>query len=210
MSIKHKVVGETIKTIDAKYLPNDIGVTSWNDLNDKPFGEEIGKVALVENVSFQGLQLLGDYTLNQPIEDGHIYDIVINDILYPECVYVADSDPSVYGAMKIENDDGAIGYLYYMSEDDWFIEVFYGDDSGTVSIYSDGVVTKTIDPKYLPEIATAQPDWDETDEASPAFIKNKPDKNDALALVVETGLVSPVAASDGSIYTDENGVLFTL
>lgn len=33
---------------------------------------------------------------------------------------------------------------------------------------------------------------------------------DALELVTEMGFVSPVAASDGSIYTDENGVLYSL
>lgn len=33
---------------------------------------------------------------------------------------------------------------------------------------------------------------------------------DALALVVELNLVSPITASDGSIYTDENGVLYSL
>lgn len=33
---------------------------------------------------------------------------------------------------------------------------------------------------------------------------------DALELVTEMGFVSPVVASDGSIYTDENGVLYSL
>ena len=33
---------------------------------------------------------------------------------------------------------------------------------------------------------------------------------DALELVTEMGFVSPVAASDGSIYTDGNGVLYSL
>lgn len=33
---------------------------------------------------------------------------------------------------------------------------------------------------------------------------------DALELVTEMGFISPVAASDGSIYTDENGVLYSL
>lgn len=33
---------------------------------------------------------------------------------------------------------------------------------------------------------------------------------DAIEIVVETGLVSPTTAEDGSIYTDENGVLYSL
>ena len=35
-------------------------------------------------------------------------------------------------------------------------------------------------------------------------------ENDAIELAVEMGLVSPVAAEDGSIYTDENGTLYSL
>jgi len=33
---------------------------------------------------------------------------------------------------------------------------------------------------------------------------------DAIEIVTELDRVSPVAAEDGSIYTDENGVLYTL
>lgn len=36
------------------------------------------------------------------------------------------------------------------------------------------------------------------------------EEEDALAIVADMGLVSPVTAEDGSIYTDENGVLYTL
>lgn len=34
--------------------------------------------------------------------------------------------------------------------------------------------------------------------------------DDALEIVVEAGLISPIASDDGSIYTDENGVLYSL
>ena len=36
------------------------------------------------------------------------------------------------------------------------------------------------------------------------------EEEDALAIVTDMELVSPVAAEDGSIYTDENGVLYSL
>lgn len=55
-----------------------------------------------------------------------------------------------------------------------------------------------------------QPDWNQIDSTKPDYIKNKPDENDALELVSEMGLVEPVLAEDGSVYTDENGVLYTL
>lgn len=55
-----------------------------------------------------------------------------------------------------------------------------------------------------------QSDWDETDENSLAFIKNKPDENDALELLVEMNVIDPVVADDGSVYTDENGAMYSL
>jgi hypothetical protein len=55
-----------------------------------------------------------------------------------------------------------------------------------------------------------QSDWTQTDESAPDFIKNKPDEEDALALLVEVGFVEPAVAADGSIYTDENGNIYTL
>lgn len=33
---------------------------------------------------------------------------------------------------------------------------------------------------------------------------------DAIEIVTELGLVSPVAAEDGSVYTDENGDMYSL
>ena len=35
-------------------------------------------------------------------------------------------------------------------------------------------------------------------------------ESDALSLVTDMELVSPVAAEDGSVYTDENGALYSL
>lgn len=36
------------------------------------------------------------------------------------------------------------------------------------------------------------------------------EEEDAIILSTEMGLVSPVAADDGSIYTDENNIVYTL
>lgn len=36
------------------------------------------------------------------------------------------------------------------------------------------------------------------------------EEDDTLAIAVDMELVSPVAAEDGSIYTDENGALYSL
>lgn len=36
------------------------------------------------------------------------------------------------------------------------------------------------------------------------------EEEDAVNVVAEMGLVSPVAAEDGAVYTDENGDIYTL
>jgi hypothetical protein len=41
-------------------------------------------------------------------------------------------------------------------------------------------------------------------------LKNEIEEIDAIQIAMNTGLISPTVAEDGSIYTDENGVLYTL
>ena len=79
-------------------------------------------------------------------------------------------------------------------------------------------VIEAIDETKVDKSELVQSDWNQNDETAPDFIKNKPDailrseieEVDAIELVTETGLVSPTTAEDGSIYTDENGVLYSL
>jgi hypothetical protein len=47
-------------------------------------------------------------------------------------------------------------------------------------------------------------------DKSEVVMKNEVEEFDAIELVAKTGLVSPVAAEDGSIYTDENGAIYSL
>lgn len=41
-------------------------------------------------------------------------------------------------------------------------------------------------------------------------LKNEVEEVDAIELAAKMGLVSPVAAEDGSIYTDKNGCVYSL
>lgn len=68
--------------------------------------------------------------------------------------------------------------------------------------------TKQYVDNAIPE--QKQSDWSQTDETAVDFIKNKPSEKSALELIVEMGLVEPAAAEDGSIYTDENGAMYSL
>lgn len=47
-------------------------------------------------------------------------------------------------------------------------------------------------------------------DKSEAVLKTEVEEVDALAIVTDMELVSPVAAEDGSVYTDENGALYSL
>ena len=59
-------------------------------------------------------------------------------------------------------------------------------------------------------LLNSKSDWDQTDSTKPDYIKNKPDEDDALELVMEMNLIEPVIAEDGSVYTDENGAMYTI
>ena len=41
-------------------------------------------------------------------------------------------------------------------------------------------------------------------------LRNEVEEEDAIQIAAKMGLVSPVAAEDGAIYTDENGDVYTL
>lgn len=47
-------------------------------------------------------------------------------------------------------------------------------------------------------------------DKSEVVFKNEVEEIDAIQIVVDMGLVSPVAAEDGSIYTDDNGAMYSL
>lgn len=53
-----------------------------------------------------------------------------------------------------------------------------------------------------------KPDWDETDETSLAYIKNKPEiatDEEIIDMMAQEDLLPVVTDSDGSILSDENG-----
>ena len=47
-------------------------------------------------------------------------------------------------------------------------------------------------------------------DKSEVVLKNEVEEIDAIELATNMGLVSPAATEDGSIYTDENGALYSL
>jgi hypothetical protein len=47
-------------------------------------------------------------------------------------------------------------------------------------------------------------------DKSEVVLRNEVEEEDAIELAAKMGLVSPAAADDGSIYTDENGAMYSL
>jgi hypothetical protein len=71
-------------------------------------------------------------------------------------------------------------------------------------------IISAIDETKADKSELVQSDWNQNDPNALDYIKNKPDEEDALALLVEVGFVEPAVAADGSIYIDENGKIYTL
>ena len=42
------------------------------------------------------------------------------------------------------------------------------------------------------------------------ILRSEVEEEDAIQIVADMGLVSPIAAEDGAVYTDENGDVYTL
>ena len=82
------------------------------------------------------------------------------------------------------------------------------DETGTLDLI--GRVEKAEADIEALKPLDVQSDWKQTDETAMDFIKNKPDENDALAILAETGFIDPVTAADGSVFTDSNGALYSL
>lgn len=58
-----------------------------------------------------------------------------------------------------------------------------------------------------------QPDWDQTDEASPNYILNKPvemAEDDMVDLLVEVGAINPIANSENVMYTNSSNKIYIL
>jgi hypothetical protein len=58
-----------------------------------------------------------------------------------------------------------------------------------------------------------QPDWNQTDEASPNYILNKPvemTEDDMVDLLVEVGAINPVANNENVMYTNSSDKIYIL
>ena len=122
-------------------------------------------------------------------------------------VYDADTNYT-YERMKIGDGNTNVNSLPFVTA-----PIEAGIDSlsneiGNVDSKVDAVSKLVGDTAVSEQIGDAldssQANWNQEDPAAPDYIKNKPDKDDALALVIETGLVSPVVNENNTMFIDEN------
>ena len=140
------------------------GVSSWNDLEDKPFSEELGMVALFDEQEVTGFQIHSVYQL--PFKaftpspflliPGETYQVRWNDTVW-NCTAI-DGNTTIPGAVGIGN-----GYLFgqpdtgepfaivtFATTNELGICPLDGSETVNVGIFQEGMVVTPLDAKYLP------------------------------------------------------------
>lgn len=148
--------------IDKKYLPDDIkggsgGVTSWNDLTDKPFYEDF--VEILPTTSFEFIEDSGMYIGILPsltsIRSGTVCRITYNEKVY-ECVaHVMETDVLTIGNSSIfgggVEEDVPFGIMLLPTE----TYLFSTDNTvSAASIKIEALLSIPIDERYVPKIGT--------------------------------------------------------
>ena len=131
------------------------GVTSWNDLTDRPFGEEQGLVEVLPEITVALDGGNGFLATIPPLVIGENYTVNWNGTKY-SCV-AQDMSAVALGAVAIGNlkdfgvaDTGEPFVIAVFPGENTSLFSFEGLSAVTVSIVGNGNVIKTLDPKFLP------------------------------------------------------------
>lgn len=86
------------------------------------------------------------------------------------------------------------------------------DDSGVVQHGTAGQVAVSDGSGGITWSDLLQPDWEQNDETALDYIKNKPETtaDKAVELLFEVGMIDPVVDDNGSIYIEDDNVIYTL
>lgn len=168
---------EIVRTLDEQYIPNTISRTdhihSWDELNDKPFGETYNYSAtIVDNLSFEcetltfGGQYQYTYVNDIPNVDKPFY-VVFDGVEYPNLTsYLVFGDPMIgnhYLYLKyIEGApdsaltdivDSGEPFAIKFNTDEQLMIVYTADDSvpHNITVKQGDLLVKTLDEKYIPD-----------------------------------------------------------
>lgn len=189
---------------DGEYIWADIeipeSVTSWNDLEDKPFGVvtnylqknvteyEVSASTESGTVVARGLGVLTE-DRRRYIHEYHVVNLYLNDVLYQSGTIKQSGNSGYFKIFTSDGEEMTLGYSKLDTKTgvykaDIIIPPLAETTKVTVTYEYDAEFT-TIDPRFLPDIV--------------------PTDDEALSLVMELGLVDPIATTDGEVLTDESG-----
>lgn len=170
------------KPVNIKGEKGDSGVTSWNDLEDKPFGEAYDWVTKIDE-TFPPNNIInqsGFYSVNIPRPNGfkfvagEKYKIVAKlGLFIKECEYVATSKNYVTYVGTTDDDMYLMDFsplggitLYYKTS--------FPESSVKITVYAYSATIKTLDEKYLPDSVVLESELDakgyQTEEQVKALI----------------------------------------
>ena len=112
-SVKVKILGEVVHKLPSKFLPDDMGVSSWNDLSDRPFYSEIAQTEVFpEDV----VGISEDVGIGAPgfvpspsfvIKEGSQYDVWMDETKYSCTAFAMEvtgyGEVTVFGNAYIVN-----------------------------------------------------------------------------------------------------------
>ena len=150
----HTVVVQAIngelKTLDPKFLPEH----SWNNLEDKPFGETYVEITQETSFVIESQLVSTDNALIGELEVGKTYEITWDGVVYNcECKVITQTDPDLgltmaqkyLGNLKYseiegyEEDTGEPFFIIYESTSDKYYAVKTGSRQGTHTIAIKGL-----------------------------------------------------------------------
>lgn len=137
------------------------GVTSWNDLTDKPFEETMGEVTLFEgNLLVDVDDSTGWASVDfeeKALEIGTVYNFTLDGTEYRDLVCFDDDGYPTIGAPYEEFNNGTsaipfnVSSSFYAGQTETWAGIRGTEASHDIKLTKPGIVVKTLDEKYLPE-----------------------------------------------------------
>lgn len=170
----------------------------------------------IGNISIAGVDIASIGQVLQIADDGSVKwcDQLISSVDNQTLSVAENGTLSISGSDSASNgqflqiqEDGSVAWvaLDFDERINTINETLRGNDGQLLS-YADG------SPAWV-DAPSLQTDWNETDESSVSFMRNKPQitsNDDALDVLCEYGYVNPIASGPTSLFVDNSGKIFEL
>ena len=148
-------------TLDKEVLSASV---SWNNLKDKPFGEEVSlnDLEVLPPLAEHPMKYMGsgygDWGEGVELVVGETYTVLFNDVEYV-CVaqYVPDSIQYIYLGAPGSYANNGCPFAFVVTPTNWSCSLTLsyegtGANTFTLAVYKGKSVIKTIDPKYIKDM----------------------------------------------------------